>query len=572
MASSEDDEKTLITSPPYTHAASALATGSNVLPIGTRLGEFEIIGLIGEGGFGIVYLCEDHSLGRRVALKEYMPSSLAARSDGLQVSVKSKRMLETFETGRRSFVNEARLLAQFDHPALVKVYRFWEANGTAYMVMPYYEGTTLKEALLERHERPDEAWLKRLLAPIMGALEIMHGAQVYHRDVAPDNILLLTDGRPVLLDLGAARRVIGDMTQVLTIILKPGYAPLEQYAEVPSLKQGAWTDIYALAAVVYFAILGKTPVPSVARMVKDNLVPLASEAAGRYSAAFLKGLDRGLALKPEDRPQTIAEFRRLLGVESDSTPPPIQKPATSNETSAVPRPRRRSLAIPLGAAGVVLLGVTAAYLWLGGDTAPPSPERTAPEATASQAPKAPAPEIPPVSPPVALTPLEQLDAIFEGRDRDHGVAIELEQAQVRIGKDKLRFRLRSSKPGYLYVMMVGTDREHFYLLFPNAVDRDNKVSVGRTINLPRPGWAMVAGGPPGTDHFIAVVSENPRDFSAAGLIQIDPFAEFPVARTAELAAANPRAGSPFLGQPRCSSGEAECSDRYGAALFTIEEM
>ena len=131
----------------------------NALPLGTRIGEFEIRALVGVGGFGIVYLAHDHSLGRDVALKEYMPSSLAARPDGVTVSVKSQRHAETFAAGLRSFINEARLLAQFDSPSLVKVYRFWEANGTAYMVMPFYEGLTLKQALLEMKSPPGEEWL-----------------------------------------------------------------------------------------------------------------------------------------------------------------------------------------------------------------------------------------------------------------------------------------------------------------------------------------------------------------------------------------------------------------------------
>ena len=126
----------------------------NGLPIGTTIGEFEITGLIGEGGFGIVYLAYDHSLHRQVALKEYMPAALAGRSVGATVAVKSKRHLETFQAGLRSFINEARLLAQFDHPSLVKVYRFWESNGTAYMVMPFYQGITLKETLAAMRTPP----------------------------------------------------------------------------------------------------------------------------------------------------------------------------------------------------------------------------------------------------------------------------------------------------------------------------------------------------------------------------------------------------------------------------------
>ena len=286
---------------------------NNALPIGTLLGEFEIIGLIGEGGFGIVYLAYDHSLQRKVAVKEYMPSGIAARINGVTVA-KSRQHKETFEVGLRSFINEARLLAQFDHPCLVKVHRFWEANGTAYMVMPFYEGETLKEALRQRCNVPDEDWLKQLLNHLLDALMVMHKESCFHRDIAPDNILILKDGRPLLLDFGAARRVINDMTQNLTVILKPGYAPIEQYAEVASMKQGPWTDIYALAAVVYFAVMGKPPIPAVARIISDSLVPLSETVAGQYTPAFLQGIDEALAVKPENRPQNIEEFRKLIGL------------------------------------------------------------------------------------------------------------------------------------------------------------------------------------------------------------------------------------------------------------------
>ena len=286
-----------------------------MLPVGFYLGEFEIVKVLGEGGFGIVYLADDHSLGRRVALKEYMPSSLAQRVGGTQVSVKSERHRETFEAGLKSFVNEARLLAQFDHPSLVKVYRFWEANGTAYMVMPFYEGITLKDELKAMGAPPDEEWLRELLEPLSEALAVIHAEQCFHRDIAPDNVILLKGSqRPLLLDFGAARRVIGDMTQALTVILKPGYAPVEQYAEVPGMKQGPWTDVYALAAVVYFAITGKTPPTSVGRLMNDNYVPMTQVGAGRYSPDFLAAIDRALAVKPEERTQSIDDLRRDLGM------------------------------------------------------------------------------------------------------------------------------------------------------------------------------------------------------------------------------------------------------------------
>lgn len=345
---STDNNTIVIGGAAQTPGANAHAgSPHNALPVGSRMGEFEIIGLIGEGGFGIVYLAQDHSLERKVALKEYMPTALAARGANDSVVVRSERHQETFEIGRRSFVNEARLLAQFDHPALVKVYRFWEAHGTAYMAMPYYDGHTLRDALRERVNAPDEAWLKKLLDPVTEALSLVHEANCYHRDIAPDNIMLLRDGRPVLLDFGAARRVISDMTQALTVILKPGYAPIEQYAEMPGMRQGPWTDIYALAAVIYFTMAHKLPPPSVSRIVQDSYEPLTELLAGRYSNTFLRGIDHCLALKPENRPQTVAAMRELIGLgarpASAQTPPPrsasskdLQAPTPDNSQKKAP--------------------------------------------------------------------------------------------------------------------------------------------------------------------------------------------------------------------------------------------
>ena len=328
-----DDDDTVIGAPkvggaPAPRSANTLPSTSNALPIGTRLFEFEITGLIGEGGFGIVYRAYDQSLQREVALKEYMPSALAARK-GWNVAARSDAYAAAFAAGLRSFVNEAHLLAMFDHPSLVKVYRFWEENGTAYIVMPRYEGITLKAALRSLGHPPDEAWLKDLLRPLLDALELIHSQHCFHRDIAPDNILILKQGRPLLLDFGAARQAIGDLTHALTAILKPGYAPLEQYAEVPSMKQGAWTDIYALASVVYFAITGQAPMPSVGRVVSDTLEPLASVAAGRYSDRFLRAIDKALAVRPEDRPQDVAELVALMGLTDRRQHPraPVPPPA-----------------------------------------------------------------------------------------------------------------------------------------------------------------------------------------------------------------------------------------------------
>lgn len=300
-----------------THGSKAR---DNVLPPGTCLGEFEITDLVGEGGFGIVYLAYDHILQRKVAIKEYMPASLASRAeDGASIHPSSDRTAEAFQKGLFSFINEARLLARFDHPSMVKVFRFWEGNGTAYMAMPFYDGPSLRQILQEQDVPPDEAWLMEIVRPLLDALEILHEAQCFHRDIAPDNIIVLGNHQPVLLDFGAARRVLSESAQALTVILKPGYAPIEQYADVAQMRQGAWTDLYALASVVYFAIHGKPPPTSVTRMISDPLQPLATTAAGRYSEPFLQAFDAALAVLPDQRPQSVAEMRVLLGIPARST-------------------------------------------------------------------------------------------------------------------------------------------------------------------------------------------------------------------------------------------------------------
>lgn len=297
------------------HPAATQRRSANALPDGARLAEFEIRGVVGEGGFGIVYLAWDHSLQRQVAIKEYMPATLASRTLTTRVAPRSEKSADTFALGLRSFINEAQLLASFDHPSLLKVHRFWEGNGTAYMVMPYYQGVTLKRALAALPAPPEEIWLLRQVGQLLDALEVMHNAHCYHRDIAPDNILLLDDARPLLLDFGAARRVIGDATQALTAFLKPGYAPVEQYAEMPSMKQGPWTDLYALGSVVHCAITGHTPPESVARLLSDTMVPLVQAGAGRYGEPFLRSIDHALAVRPQDRPQEVAQMRRELGIE-----------------------------------------------------------------------------------------------------------------------------------------------------------------------------------------------------------------------------------------------------------------
>jgi non-specific serine/threonine protein kinase len=358
---------------------------ANALPVGHRLHEFELRGVIGVGGFGIVYRAFDHSLEREVAIKEYLPAALAGRSGKQQVSLLSASHSETFALGMSSFVNEAKLLARFDHPSLLKVHRFWEDNGTAYMVMPLYRGRTLRQLRQGSGRCPDGAWLTRLLDQLLGALDVMHHEGVYHRDIAPDNVIVAEGAPPVLLDFGAARRVISDRSQTLTAILKPSYAPLEQYAESTGMRQGPWTDFYALGATLHFVITGKPPVPATARALSDEQPLLAGSAIGNVPERLLELCDWMLAPRPQDRPQNVAELRAALAghlpvprrerpasasawattvVQQPAAPAPVADPATDVLPAPPARRRRWRRRVPLWGTAMAMLLAAGAAWWL----------------------------------------------------------------------------------------------------------------------------------------------------------------------------------------------------------------
>jgi serine/threonine protein kinase len=378
------------------------------MPVGTRLGEFEIRRVLGVGGFGIVYLAFDHLLEREVALKEYMPATLVDRNETLHVSLVSQEHADTFALGLRSFVNEARLLARFDHPSLVKVHRFWEANGTAYMAMALYKGRNARDVRAKLGTPADEAWVRSMVEPLLGAIERLHSEDVYHRDIAPDNIMIEPDGRPVLLDFGAARRVITDRSQALTAILKPSYAPIEQYADVSGMKQGPWTDIYALGATMHFLLLGKPPPPAPGRSIQDTMKPLASQALPGCTPEFLAVIDWMLAPLPTERPQTVAAVRDALAGRTKApqrTPPsPFERTAaieglgnedatvivprgapppkpTADEDATVVIPRSAMAPPPRPAPGdedATIISPRSSAFWIPPESPPPAPPAPAP--------------------------------------------------------------------------------------------------------------------------------------------------------------------------------------------------
>ncbi|MEO7254022.1 MAG: serine/threonine-protein kinase [Casimicrobium sp.] len=287
----------------------------DALPVGTALGEFTITGVIGEGGFGTVYLAYEATLDRTVAIKEYLPVAIAARSGDHTVLVRSDGNREAYAAGLQSFMREARLQARFSHPAMLEVYRVWEQNGTAYMAMRYYPGESLRDVRRSTASSItiDEAWIKRILLPVFDAVRELHSQNVLHRDVSPDNILILPSGAPVLLDFGAARMVVTGAAQSLTTVLKPGYAPIEQYAGDGAMEQGPWTDVYGLGAVLYFLAIGAPPPQAVKRMIADTLGGFDESVSSRYSDAFSSAVKGALAVRPENRLQSVSELIAALG-------------------------------------------------------------------------------------------------------------------------------------------------------------------------------------------------------------------------------------------------------------------
>ncbi len=318
-------------------AAEKQAELHGVLPAGARLRNYEIVSVLGRGSFGITYRAHDTTLHRDVAIKEYLPTSLAFRKDDTTVIPLSTELAEDFVWGRDRFVAEGETLTKLqDAPAVVRMLDFFQANGTAYIVMEFLSGETL-DSHLKRQGRLAPAEIDRILWPLLDGLEQVHNAGFLHRDIKPANILIDADGKPTLIDFGASRAAMVGRTVAMTAIFTPGYAAAEQFT---SARQGQWSDIYGLAATLYHAITGKVPPNAVDRMLDDTYEPLRLLAPEGFASGVLLGIDAGLGVRSSERPHSIAAWRPILGQTGslDATATMVVRHKAGTEPAAMANP------------------------------------------------------------------------------------------------------------------------------------------------------------------------------------------------------------------------------------------
>jgi serine/threonine protein kinase/TPR repeat protein len=391
------------------------------LALGALLRERYAIGrVLGRGGFGITYLAWDTRLRRRRAIKEYFPRGVVTREvTRSDVSVVSGQTM-LYASGMEKYLEEARLLAQFeDHPCIVSPLDFFEENQTAYLVMEYLEGETLRSYVARSGGRISYETALHVLTPVIEALATVHRAGILHRDVSPDNIFLTVKGEAKLLDFGAARQRMADSSASMTVILREHYAPPEQYTKTG--RQGSWTDVYAFAATFYMAITGHSPPPAPERLMQDriewprrlgvSIPPLAEQA-----------LMQALAVRSEERPQRIEELTRsLAGKRADgsgSASAPLGSLRDSlvawlaraagiaqqagEQFAAFMTPRRvRAALLTVGAAAVFGAASAGVWRWAAQPNAELPDAEVVPESSAPEVPEVPSnPELAPAPPQV----------------------------------------------------------------------------------------------------------------------------------------------------------------------------
>jgi serine/threonine protein kinase/uncharacterized protein YecT (DUF1311 family) len=281
----------------------------HALAKGTRLNQYEVMNILGAGGFGITYMARDTTLDTTVAIKEYLPGDFAVRQGDSQITAKSSLSQGDFDWGLDRFLAEARTLARFRHPHIVRVNQIFQANNTAYLVMEYAKGQSLDD-LLQKNGPLTEEQTKEVLLPILDGLKRVHEQGFLHRDIKPGNIIIRDEGGAVLIDFGAARQAMETKSRAITSIVTEGYAPLEQYDGMGN--QGPWTDIYALGGVAYKCLTGNKPPSATLRVRSDPLVPLSIATKSKVSPTFAAAIEAALRVYENLRPQNIADFSAMI--------------------------------------------------------------------------------------------------------------------------------------------------------------------------------------------------------------------------------------------------------------------
>ncbi len=324
-----------------------MSNNTDILQRGDKIGCYRIEDILGRGGFAVTYLATDENLDVEVAIKEYLPREITQRDDNLHVSARKPEFAEDYDTGLENFAREAKTLARFKHPHIVRVHQVLHANNTAYMVMDFEHGQELGE-IMEQQQTLSEDELRGILFPILDGVEEIHRHGFVHRDIKPSNIYVRHNGSPVLIDFGAARYTMSETTQQLTAVVTVGYTPIEQY-NVSEDAQGPWSDIYALAAVCYEAVTGDVPADSVTRASAsvtqgdDPLPSVRSQIKNDYSDDCLDAIDWGLRMEAEDRPQVIAQWRDSFdGIFNPASAYVAQKDVSIYSPHRVDKPRQSS--------------------------------------------------------------------------------------------------------------------------------------------------------------------------------------------------------------------------------------
>lgn len=299
-------------------------------------GDYRIEKVLGAGGFGITYLARDEKLDAKVALKEYFPASLAYREDGATIQPMQSQGGADYAWGLERFLAEAQTLARLRHPNIVRVSRYFKENETAYMVLGFVEGEDYEAWLRKLARAPSQDELDALVGPVLDALETVHAADLVHRDIKPQNIFIRSeDHQPIILDFGAARQALGEHSRATAAFVSPGYSPSESHLNDPS-EQGPWTDIYSFAATLYRALVGRSPAQVLSRVSRDSYVPLGQQLPNPedYRAPFLAAIDEALSVRREDRPQSVADWRKKLFADPNDVPTVVSVPEKTKVISS----------------------------------------------------------------------------------------------------------------------------------------------------------------------------------------------------------------------------------------------